>query len=222
MQPKAQQERGSMRFPRAIPQEAAEGCRAQRWDLLWQPQFGYPPGRREVPPNLQMLGGKLPAAAQTYPPLKFRKKKKKIIWIIKSLETKPWLLIYMCGVCVCKSGIEGYSLSHTWRSGCSLQARQLYLLRENPKIAGWIINMRSRLFKQAVGLHLPQHLGLYALATRVLAMQIKQYENIPVNFMNSMGQHRKLISLLMCSTVLILSTSCARGCCNPFLYMMLS
>lgn len=46
----------------------------------------------------------------------------------------------------------------------------------------WIINMRSRLFKQAVGLHLPQHLGLYLLATPVLAMQIKQHKNTPVTF----------------------------------------
>lgn len=42
--------------------------------------------------------------------------------------------------------------------------------------------MRSRLFKQAVDLHLPQHLGLHLLATQVMAMQIKQYKDTPVVF----------------------------------------
>lgn len=42
--------------------------------------------------------------------------------------------------------------------------------------------MRSRLSKQAVGVHLPQHLGLYLPATLVLAMQIEQDKHTPVTF----------------------------------------
>lgn len=44
--PRAQQDRCPVRFPRAIPQQAAAGCRAQGWDLLWQSQFRSPP---EIP-----------------------------------------------------------------------------------------------------------------------------------------------------------------------------
>lgn len=140
--PRAQQERCPWGFPGLFPSRLLQGaeprgetyCDSHTLGILQRHQPVLAPGwvlgllpwvgndlHWCYSSNLQMHGEKLPAAAQTYPPPNFRENR--FIWIIKSLETESWLWKYMyLSVCVCVfvSGVEGYSLSHTGRSGCSL------------------------------------------------------------------------------------------------------
>lgn len=143
MQPRTQQERCPMRFPGAIPQQAAAGCRAQGWNLLWQSQLGSPPemppsaGTRMGPGDASISGQWSPLVLFSKPPnasrktscsspdISFSKLQGKQIYLnYKAFRNQTMAVekkikyMYVC-VCVCKCGIESYSLSHTWRFGCN-------------------------------------------------------------------------------------------------------
>lgn len=150
-----------MRFPRAIPQQAAAGCRAQRWDLLWQSQLRSHPEMPVMGPGGASMGGQWsPLALFSKPPNSWRKtpcspdtsssklQGKQIYLNYKVFRNQTLTIDIYTFVCEYEWHRMLLIITHlkVWLQFIS---QAVLLAKRKPRTAVWVINMRSRLFKQA-------------------------------------------------------------------------